>query len=124
MSPESIYAIRFIKAGAKGVIGKSAPLEEKKTSFDKVMTDKKYFSEEVLMELTEADAASNDNLFKLLCPREFEIVQMLLNGKTISHIAVDLSLGLSTVITHKERIFQKLKIINLPELKELTSSYI
>jgi len=124
MSPESIYAIRFIKAGAKGFISKSAPLEEIKTAIEKVMNDKKYFSEEVLMELTEGDAGGNNNLFDLLSPREFEIVQMLLNGKTISHIAADLSLGLSTVGTHKGRIFQKLKVSNLLELKELANSYI
>ena len=124
MSPESIYAIRFIKAGAKGFISKSAPLEEMKTAIEKVMNDKKYFSEEVLMELTEGDAGGNNNLFDLLSPREFEIVQMLLNGKTISHIAADLSLGLSTVGTHKGRIFQKLKVSKLLELKELANSYI
>ena len=124
MSPESIYAIRFIKAGAKGFISKSAPLEEMKIAIEKVINDKKYFSEEVLMELTEGDAGGNNNLFDLLSPREFEITQMLLKGKTISHIAEDLSLGLSTVGTHKGRIFQKLKVTNLLELKELANSYI
>jgi len=124
MSPESIYAIRFIKAGAKGFISKSAPLEEMKIAIEKVMNDKKYFSEEVLMELTEGDAGSNGNLFDLLSAREFEIAQMLLNGKTITSIAADLSLGLSTVGTHKGRIFQKLKVSNLLELKELANSYI
>jgi len=124
MSPESIYAIRFIKAGAKGFISKSAPLEEMKIAIDKVMNDKKYFSEEVLMELTEGDAGGNNNLFDLLSTREFEIVQMLLHCKTITSIAADLSLSLSTVGTHKGRIFQKLKVCNLLELKELANSYI
>ena len=124
MSPESIYAIRFIKAGAKGFISKSAPLEEMKIAIEKVMNDKKYFCEEVLMELTDGDASSISNLFDLLSPREFEIVQLLLNGKTISRIAADLSLGLSTVGTHKGRIFQKLKVTNLLELKELANSYL
>ena len=124
MSPESIYAIRFIKAGAKGFISKSAPLEEMKIAIEKVMNAKKYFCEEVLMELTDGDASSIGNLFDLLSPREFEIVQLLLNGKTISRIAADLSLGLSTVGTHKGRIFQKLKVTNLLELKELANSYL
>ena len=94
-----------------------------KTAIEKVINDKKYFSEEVLMELTDGDGANTSNLFDLLSPREFEIVQMLLNGKTISHIAADLSLGLSTVGTHKGRILQKLKVTNLLELKELANSY-
>ena len=123
MSPESIYALRFIKAGAKGFISKSAPLEEMKVAIDKVLNDKKYFSEEVLMELTEGDTGGNNNLFDLLSAREFEILQMLLNGKTITSIATDLKLSLSTVGTHKGRIFQKLKVSNLLELKELANSY-
>lgn len=123
MSPESIFAIRFIKAGAKGFISKSAPLEEMKIAIDKVLNDKKYFSEEILMELTRGDVSENNNLFDLLSPREFEIVQLLLSGKTISHIAADLSLSLSTVGTHKARIFQKLKVTNLLELKALSNSY-
>ena len=123
MSPESIYAIRFIKAGARGYISKSAPLEELKIAIEKVMNDKKYFSEEVLMELTEGNGGACNNLFDLLSRREFEIVQLLLIGKTISHIAADLSLGLSTVGTHKARIFQKLKVTNLLELKDLANSY-
>ena len=123
MSPESIYALRFIKAGAKGFISKSAPLEEMKAAIDKVMNDKKYFSEEVLMELTEGNTGGKNNLFDQLSAREFEIVQMLLNGKTITSIATDLKLSLSTVGTHKGRIFQKLKVSNLLELKELANSY-
>jgi two-component system invasion response regulator UvrY len=123
MSPESIYAIRLIKAGAKGFISKSAPLEEMKIAIENVLNNKKYFSEEVLLELTGGTAGGNNNLFDLLSPREFEIVTFLLNGKTISNIAADLSLGLSTVGTHKGRIFQKLKVSNLLELKALANSY-
>ena len=124
MSSESIYAIRFIKAGAKGFISKSAPLEEMKIAIDNVINDKKYFSEDVLAELAEADLGKTGNLFDLLSPREFEVVNFLLKGKTISLIAEDLALSLSTVGTHKARIFQKLKVSNLLELKELANSYI
>ncbi len=124
ISPESIYAIRFLKAGAKVFISKSAPLEEMKIAIEKVMNDKKYFSAEMMTELTGGNVGGSNNLFDLLSPREFEIVQMLLNGKIISHIAAGLSLSLSTIGTHEGRIFQKLKVINLLELKEFTYSYL
>ncbi len=124
MSPESIYAVRFIRAGAKGFISKDAPLEEIKTAIDRVLHDKKYFSEQLLDMLAEGNGTtSNNNPFSTLSAREFEIVSMLLNGKTISVIASDLSLSLSTVGTHKGRIFNKLKVTNLLELKALSSSY-
>lgn len=124
MSPESIYAVRFIKAGAKGFISKDAPLEEITTAIDKVLNGKKYFSEELLNLLAEGNTTeTNNNPFSTLSAREFEIVSMLLTGKTISAIAADLSLSLSTVGTHKGRIFTKLKVINLLELKELSRSF-
>ena len=124
MSPESIYAVRFIKAGAKGFISKDAPLEEITTAIDKVLNGKKYFSEELLNLLAEGNTTeTNSNPFSTLSAREFEIVSMLLTGKTISAIAADLSLSLSTVGTHKGRIFTKLKVINLLELKELSRSF-
>ncbi|MCY7291862.1 MAG: response regulator transcription factor [Ferruginibacter sp.] len=124
MSPESIYAVRFIRAGAKGFISKDAPLEDIKTAIDKVLNDKKYFSENLLDLLAEGNGTTNNsNPFSTLSAREFEIVSMLLTGKTISVIAADLSLSLFTVGTHKGRIFNKLKVTNLLELKALSSSY-
>jgi two-component system invasion response regulator UvrY len=67
--------------------------------------------------------SSESNPFNSLSAREFEIVSMLLNGKTISVIASDLNLGISTVGTHKGRIFTKLKVTNLLELQDLANSY-
>ncbi len=124
MSPENIYALRFIKAGARGFISKDAPLEEIKKAIDLVLSDKKYISETLLFSLAEGNApGANSNPFNSLSSREFEIVSMLLRGKTLSSIAADLGLGISTVGTHKARIFNKLKVTNLLEMKELANSY-
>ncbi len=124
MNAESIYALRFIKAGAMGFISKEAPLDEIKKAIDQVINGKKYISEEMLFVLAEGTSGgANSNPFSILSSREFEIVSMLLNGKTISLIAADLNLGISTVGTHKGRIFTKLKVTNLLELKELANSF-
>jgi two-component system invasion response regulator UvrY len=124
MNPENIYALRFIKAGARGFISKDAPLEEIKKAIDRVVHDKKYISEELLSALAEGNTGgSSTNPFGTLSSREFEIVSMLLAGKTISGIASELNLGISTIGTHKSRIFTKLKIVNLLELKELANSF-
>jgi two-component system, NarL family, invasion response regulator UvrY len=125
MNSENIYALRFIKAGAMGFISKEAPMDEIKKAISQVVSGKKYISEEMLFVLAEgtSSTSSNANPFSSLSSREFEIVSMLLNGKTISSIAADLNLGISTVGTHKGRIFTKLKVTNLLELKELANSY-
>jgi two-component system, NarL family, invasion response regulator UvrY len=125
MNSENIYALRFIKAGAMGFISKEAPMDEIKKAISQVVSGKKYISEEMLFVLAEGTSSTNSNAnpFSSLSGREFEIVSMLLNGKTISSIAADLNLGISTVGTHKGRIFTKLKVTNLLELKELANSY-
>lgn len=124
MSPENIYALRFIKAGARGFLNKDAPLEEIKKAIDLVLNEKKYISEELLFALAEGQVPGVDTSpFNALSSREFEIVALLLQGKTISSIAADLHLGISTVGTHKSRIFGKLKVSNLLEMKELANSY-
>ena len=124
MSPETVYAVRFIKAGAKGFISKDAPLEEIKIAIDRVLNGKKYFSDALQDLFADGnDKATNSNPFNILSTREFEIASMLLKGKTITTIAEQLSLSLSTVGTHKGRIFNKLNVINLLELKELSTSF-
>jgi two-component system, NarL family, invasion response regulator UvrY len=124
MNAESIYALRYIKAGAKGFISKEAPMDEVRGAIDLVLNGKKYISEEMLFVLAEGTSpGANNNPFSILSSREFEIVTMLLNGKTISIIAADLKLGISTVGTHKGRIFTKLSVTNLLELQNLANSY-
>ncbi|MEO7043908.1 MAG: response regulator transcription factor [Ferruginibacter sp.] len=124
MSPENIYAKRFLKAGAKGFLNKNAPLEEIKKAVDLVLNNKRYISKsftEILENTGNEDA--DQNLFNILSVREFEIASLLLSGQTISKIAVTLHLSVSTIGTHKGRIFEKLKVSNLLEMKELASLY-
>jgi two-component system, NarL family, invasion response regulator UvrY len=124
MNSENVYALRYIKAGAKGFISKDAPMDEVKKAIDLVLKGKKYISEELLFVIAEGNANTADsNPFNGLSAREFEIVSLLLNGKTISVIAADLNLGISTVGTHKGRIFNKLQVANLLELQNLANSY-
>ncbi len=124
MNSESIYAKRFLKAGARGFVNKDAPLEEVVKAINLVLENKKYISETMLEQLAEfGTSQTEENLFNHLSPREFEITSLLLKGESISGIAHSLNLQVSTVGTHKARIFDKLKITNLMELKELANMY-
>lgn len=124
MSSEAIYAKRFIKAGAKGFLSKEAPLTELKKAVHQILSNKKYLSEamvEILANDLHQDKPSNP--FSMLSPREFEIVSMLLNGSTLSDISHTLSIQPSTVATHKARVFEKLNVKNILELKDLAAVY-
>lgn len=124
MSPENIYAQRYLKAGAMGYLNKDSSLEEMQKAIGLVLSGKKYISETLLDILaSSAGQVTNENPFNKLSPREFEIANLLLSGKTISQISHSLQLGVSTVGTHKSRIFEKLRVSNLLELKDLANSY-
>lgn len=124
MSSETIYAKRFLKAGAKGFLSKDSSLNEIKKAINLVLNNRRYVSD-ALAESLAFNAASNapENPFEKLSQREFEIASLLLSGQTVSEVSRSLNLQTSTVGTHKSRIFEKLGIENILELKELATSY-
>ncbi len=124
MSSENIYAKRFMKAGAMGFLSKDAPLQEITKAIDMVLNNKKYISESIAAILAE-DSYSNKpvNPFDELSKRELEITNLLLSGQTLTEISQTLNIQTSTVGTHKHRLFEKLSVTNLLELKELATTY-
>jgi two-component system, NarL family, invasion response regulator UvrY len=124
MLPEGIYARRLIKAGASGFLPKDSPQEEMKRAFEMAFNGRKYFSPR-LTEILAEEVASNlsVNPFDRLSHREFEIVRLLLSSNSLSKIASNLNLKPSTVGTYKSRIFEKLQIETIFELKELAILY-
>lgn len=124
MSAENIYAKRFIKAGAYGFVSKEAPLDDITRAIDVILNNRKFISESLADSLAEDSfMGRSSNPFNELSPREFEIVSLLLAGKTVSDIAHSLNIQTSTVGTHKARLFDKLGVTNILELKELATTY-
>jgi two-component system, NarL family, invasion response regulator UvrY len=124
MSAENIYAKRFLKAGAMGFLSKDSSLDEIKKAITLVLNNRKYISESFAEMLADASyTGTPDNPFDKLSPREFEITALLLTGQSVSDISKTLHLQISTVGTHKSRVFEKLKVTNILELKELANSY-
>jgi two-component system invasion response regulator UvrY len=124
MSAENIYAKRFMKAGAYGFISKEAPLEEITKAITVILGGKKYISESLAQKLAEDSfSGKTGNPFNELSPREFEIVTLLLDGKTVTEISHILNIQTSTVGTHKARLFEKLGVDNILKLKEIATTY-
>ena len=124
MSAENIYARRFMKAGAYGFISKESPLEEITRAISVILNGKKYISESLAEKLAEDSfSGKSGNPFNELSPREFEIVTLLLEGKTVTEISHALNIQTSTVGTHKARLFEKLGVDNILKLKELATTY-
>ncbi len=124
MTPENVYALKILKAGAKGFVSKESSMEELKRAIDLALHGKTYLSQDLAELLSEQPFKKAETPFAILSPREFQIVSLLLAGNSLSNISKILHLQNSTVGTHKGRIFQKLKVKNLLELKELSSIYL
>ena len=88
------------------------------------MNGRKYISEELKNAfIDEVTSDRKSNPFTQLSDREFEIASLLLAGLSLSEIATRLHLQPSTIGTYKSRIFEKLNITNLLQLKEMAVMY-
>lgn len=124
MNSEGVYAKRFFKAGAMGFVSKDAPIEELKKAVDLTLNNKKYFSD-LFLESVQDEKNGNEynNPFSSLSGREFEITNLLLEGKGVGEISILLNIKNSTTGTYKARIFEKLNIQNVLQLNDLAILY-
>ncbi|MCP9749653.1 response regulator transcription factor [Ferruginibacter sp. HRS2-29] len=124
MSAEKIFALQFIRAGANGFLPKESPLGEIHRAIDMVLTGRTYMSSSLAETLVSASFSQKPlNSFEKLSARELEIAELLLSGEALKDIAKTLNLHPSTVGTHKLRIFEKLAITSLLELKEHAANH-
>jgi two-component system invasion response regulator UvrY len=124
MNAETLYAKRFLKLGVLGYLDKESPAEEIRKAISTVLNGASYMSESLKRYFYEDMMAKRtDNPFEKLSNREIQIAKYLLQGYSYAEIKKTLNLHSSTVGTHKLRFFEKLKIRNLFELRELAKIY-
>ena len=124
MNSENMYAKRFLKAGAMGFVSKDAPIQELKKAVDLILNNRKYFSDKFIeATFSEKIGEENNNPFSTLSDREFEITNLLMEGKGVGEISTLLNIKSSTTGTYKARIFEKLHIQNVFQLIELGKLY-
>lgn len=123
MTAENIYALRVIQAGAKGFVRKESSKEELKKAIDLAMNGRIYLSEAVTEVIALQAFKKSETPFTILSPREFQITTLLLAGNTVSGISKLLDIRNSTVGTHKGKIYQKLNVSDLLQLKKLSDVY-
>lgn len=117
MHPEDQFAKRALKAGASGYLKKESAPQELIQAIRKILAGGRYVSA-ALAERLAADLSGDAHTqpHETLSPREFEILCMIGAGKTVSRIAEELHLGITTVSTHRARILEKLKMATTAEL--------
>ena len=117
MHEEEQYAVRAIRAGARGYLTKESAGTQLVSAIRKVAAGRPYISLEVAEQLAMDAMPTNEELpHKQLSNREFEVFTLLVSGKSITEIADSLHLSAKTVSTHKTRILQKMNMNSLAEM--------
>ncbi len=122
----SMYAhndliFRALKSGAKGYILKDSAGVEVVDAVRAVHAGCRYLSkkieDEVIDEYIRLQQDSRDSHpLSSLSPREREVLQLILDGKSRVEIAETLDLSKKTIDTYRNRIMQKLDIRDIPSL--------
>lgn len=103
---DQLEAIQQMKdAGASGYIMKNSPLNKVIEAINAVANNKTFFEYDLLIE-----KSSQSEGEILLSKRETEIVQLIGEGKTSNEISEILSIGKTTVDSHRKNILKKLNI--------------
>lgn len=109
MHNEEQFAVRAIRAGARGFLTKESAGTQLVGAIRKVASGRPYISvevaEQLALNLRSADVGLSH---KRLTDREFEVFIMLVSGKTNTEIASDLHLSIKTISTHKTNILEKM----------------
>lgn len=125
MASEKLYACKLLKAGVKGFLSKETSNAELLKAVDIVLHDGIYASEQVKVNfLTDtAESTATSNPFADLSDKEIGILNYLIQGKNTKEISKLSHLQMSTISTHKFRIFRKLKVTNMVELIALAKEH-
>jgi two-component system invasion response regulator UvrY len=117
MHPEDQYALRVLKSGASGYLSKDSIHDELMNAIRTALLGKKYITPSIAEKLADAiDAESEKPVHELLSDREFDVFKLLASGKSVSEIASQLSLSITTVSTYRSRILEKMNIRSNAEM--------
>ncbi len=108
---EDQYALRVFRAGAHGYITKDMAEQELVKAVEKVLSGRKFISASFAEKLAESlDTESEEASHEILSDREFDVFKLLATGNSISEIAHQLGVNVSTVSTYRSRILEKMKM--------------
>lgn len=118
---DECYLLGALKVGARGYVLKSSAEFEIVEAVRAVAQGKAYFSPKVSRMLADdyllhLQATHTEDEYDLLTGRERQILQLLAEGKGNKDIANLLDLSPTTVICHRQHIFQKLNFHSLADL--------
>ena len=108
MHEDAIFVRRAIDAGAAGYVTKASAPHVLVEAVEAVAANKRYLSHDAAQTLALATPDNEDALPGNLSPREFEVLELILQGCALDDIARKLRINQKTIANHQSAIKQKL----------------
>ena len=120
MYSDKRFVMEMLRAGASGYLLKDCAFEELDEAIRTVMQDRTYITPRIVdiivkdyFSQTEKPASS---ALSALTSRQYEVLQLLAEGKTTREIAAQMSLSVKTIESHRQQIINKLNIRSIAGL--------
>lgn len=115
--PEDQLAVRALRAGAAGYLTKKSATAELVGAIRKVVGGGRYVSQTVAETLArELSGGAARAPHEKLSDREYQILRMIVKGRTVSDIAEELTLSVKTISTYRTRLMEKLNVKTTADL--------
>ena len=116
MYPEDQYALHLLREGASAYLSKDRPPEDLLAALRKTAAGGIYLTDTLTEQTLRAKGAAEGPPHTRLSPREHEVFQLVLSGRSVSEIAAELDLGMSTVSNHLRHVKDKLGVHTTAEI--------
>ena len=116
MHRDVAYARRALEAGAVGFVLKHSAPAELVLAVRAALQGRTFVTPDLAAEIFRTDGAKVADPVAAMTPRQREILQLLVEGKSAKEIASALNLSARTVEDHKYRLMESLQIDNSAEL--------
>jgi DNA-binding NarL/FixJ family response regulator len=118
MHDESIYAERVLRAGGRGYVMKGEGGQKLLTAIQQVLGGGIFVSENISARILElfSGRRSGSSPVEKLSDREFEVFQLIGQGRSTRDIAAELHISIKTVEVHRVNIKEKLDLKTASEL--------
>ncbi len=111
-SREQDYIMRIIATGARGYLAETARVEEIRMAIDVVRDGSVWAPRKVLARLIDAPPERSREPEPVLTPRETEVLELLMAGRSNREIAASLSINPKTVKVHVGHLLAKTGVTN------------
>ena len=122
MHDESLYALRALRAGARGYVMKQQTMENILDALQKVSSGGIYvspnFSDKLIFKTIAGSTDECGSPLEKLSDRQLEVLQLFGRSKTTREISETLNLSVKTIETHRAHIKEKLGFKDAEELMD------